>query len=198
MYQSSESLDKLISLLSRLPGVGRKTAGRLAFYILKMRDEEARELAAAIIEVKEKIGTCSVCQNISETDPCSICTDHKRDRGLICVVEEASDIVAVEKAEDLNPLYHVLGGRLSPLDGIGPDDLNIKSLLSRLDGSVKEVIIATNPDVEGEATAMYLNKLICPFGVKVTRIARGLPVGGDLEYADGVTITRALQGRQEL
>lgn len=198
MYQSSESLEKLISLLSRLPGVGRKTAGRLAFYILKMRDEEARELAETIIAVKEKIGTCSVCQNISETDPCPVCTDYKRDRSIICVVEEASDIVALEKAEDLNPLYHVLGGRLSPLDGIGPDDLNIKSLLSRLDGSVKEVVVATNPDVEGEATAMYLNKLIHPFGVKVTRIARGLPVGGDLEYADGVTITRALQGRQEL
>jgi len=198
MYQSSESLGKLVSLLSRLPGVGRKTAGRLAFYILKMRDEEARELADAIVAVKEKIGTCSVCQNISEADPCPLCSDPKRDRGVICVVEEASDIIALEKAEDLNPLYHVLGGRLSPLDGIGPDDLNIKSLLARLDGSVKEVIVATNPDVEGEATAMYLNKLIRPFGVKVTRIARGLPVGGDLEYADGVTITRALQGRQEL
>lgn len=188
----------MVSLLSRLPGVGRKTAGRLAFYILKMRDEEARELADAIVAVKEKIGTCSVCQNISEADPCPLCNDPKRDRGVICVVEEASDIIALEKAEDLNPLYHVLGGRLSPLDGIGPDDLNIKSLLARLDGSVKEVIVATNPDVEGEATAMYLNKLIRPFGVKVTRIARGLPVGGDLEYADGVTITRALQGRQEL
>jgi recombination protein RecR len=198
MFQSSESIGRLISLLSRLPGVGRKTAGRLAFYILKMNEEEARDLAAAILDVKEKVGTCTVCHNISESDPCAICSDHKRDRAVICVIEEASDIIAIEKAEDLNPLYHVLGGRLSPLDGIGPDDLNIKSLLSRLDDTVKEVIVATNPDVEGEATAMYLNKLIKPFGVKVTRIARGLPVGGDLEYADGVTITRALQGRQEL
>ncbi len=187
-----------MSLLSRLPGVGRKTAGRLAFYILKMPIEEARELAETIIAVKEKVGACSVCCNISESDPCVVCTDSRRDRSIICVVEEASDIVALEKAEDFRPLYHVLGGRLSPLDGIGPDDLHIKALLARLDGSVKEVIVATNPDVEGEATAMYLNKLIQPFGVKVTRIARGLPVGGDLEYADGVTITRALQGRQEL
>jgi len=198
MYQSSESLGRLGSLLSRLPGVGRKTAGRLAFHILKMPVEEARELAETIVAVKEKVGTCSVCCNISESDPCAVCTDARRDRSIICVVEEASDIIALEKAEEFRPLYHVLGGRLSPLDGIGPDDLNIKALLKRLDGSVKEVIVATNPDVEGEATAMYLNKLIQPFGVKVTRIARGLPVGGDLEYADGVTITRALQGRQEL
>ena len=198
MYQSSESLGRLVTLLSRLPGVGRKTAGRLAFHILKMPIEEARDLAETIVAVKEKVGACTVCCNIYEPDPCPVCTDPKRDRSIICVVEEASDIVALEKAEDFNPLYHVLGGRLSPLDGIGPDDLNIKALLSRLEGSVKEVIIATNPDVEGEATAMYLNRLILPFGVKVTRIARGLPVGGDLEYADGVTITRALQGRQEL
>jgi recombination protein RecR len=198
MFQSSESLARLVTLLSRLPGVGRKTAGRLAFHILKTSKEEAGELAEAILAVKEKVGVCSICCNISETDPCAICTDERRDRSIICVVEEASDVVALEKAEDFNPLYHVLGGRLSPLDGIGPDDLNIKPLLSRLDGSVKEVVIATNPDVEGEATAMYLNKLIKPFGVKITRIARGLPVGGDLEYADGITITRALQGRQEL
>ncbi len=198
MYQSSESLGRLVSVLSRMPGIGRKTAGRLAFYILKMSREEAKELADAVLEVKEKVGNCSVCFNISENDPCNICTDQRRDKSIICVVEEASDIIALEKAEEFNPAYHVLGGRLSPLDGIGPDDLNIKSLFARLDGSVSEVIIATNPDVEGEATAMYLNKLVTPFGVKVTRIARGLPVGGDLEYADGVTITRALQGRQEL
>lgn len=198
MFQSSESLANLVTLLSRLPGVGRKTAGRLAFHILKMNEEEARDLAGAIIAVKEKVGVCSTCFNISETDPCPICTDSKRDQSVICVVEEASDIMALEKAEEFNPLYHVLGGRLSPLDGIGPDDLNIKGLLARLTDSVREVVIATNPDVEGEATAMYLNKLIKPFGPKVTRIARGLPVGGDLEYADGVTITRALQGRQEL
>jgi len=198
MYQSSESLGKLVTLLSRLPGIGRKTAGRLAFHILKMSSDEAQELAETILAVKEKVGTCSICCNISETDPCAVCADEKRDRSIICVVEEASDIIALEKAEDFSPLYHVLGGRLSPLDGIGPDDLNIKALLSRLDGTVKEVVIATNPDVEGEATAMYLKKLISPFGPKVTRIARGLPVGGDLEYADGVTITRALQGRTEI
>ncbi len=198
MYKSAESVGRLVSQLSRLPGVGRKTAGRLAFHILKMPEEEARELAATIIDVKEKVGNCSICYNISENDPCALCNDHKRDRSIICVVEEASDIIALERAEDFTPLYHVLGGRLSPLDGIGPDDLYIKELLTRLDDSVKEVIVATNPDVEGEATAMYLNKLVRPFGVAVTRIARGLPVGGDLEYADGVTITRALQGRQEL
>jgi recombination protein RecR len=198
MYQSSESLGKLVTLLSRLPGIGRKTAGRLAFHILKMSPDEARELAETILVVKEKVGTCATCCNISETDPCAVCSSQTRDRSIICVVEEASDIIALEKAEDFTPLYHVLGGRLSPLDGIGPDDLNIKALLSRLDGTVKEVVIATNPDVEGEATAMYLKKLISPFGPKVTRIARGLPVGGDLEYADGVTITRALQGRTEI
>lgn len=198
MYQSSEVLGRLVSILSRLPGVGRKTAGRLAFYILKMSDEDAREMAETILAVKEKVGTCSTCFNISEADPCNLCTDQKRDQAIICVVEEASDIIALEKAEDFNPRYHVLGGRLSPLDGIGPDDLNIKSLLSRLEDNISEIIIATNPDVEGEATAMYLNKLMTPFGVKVTRIARGLPVGGNLEYADGVTITRALQGRQEM
>ncbi|MFH1701079.1 MAG: recombination mediator RecR [Candidatus Zixiibacteriota bacterium] len=198
MYKSAESVGRLVSLLSRLPGVGRKTAGRLAFHILKMNMEEARDLAEAIVTVKEKVGTCGICFNISEHDPCAICADEKRDRTIICVVEEASDIIALEKAEEFTPLYHVLGGRLSPLDGIGPDDLYLKGLLSRLDDTIKEVIIATNPDVEGEATAMYINKLIKPFGVKVTRIARGLPVGGDLEYADGVTITRALQGRQEL
>ncbi|MCK5126353.1 MAG: recombination protein RecR [candidate division Zixibacteria bacterium] len=198
MYKSAESVGKLVSQLSRLPGIGRKTAGRLAFHILKISDEEARELAASIIDVKEKVGNCSICFNISESDPCALCTDDKRDKSIICVVEEASDIIALGKAEDFNPLFHVLGGKLSPLDGIGPDDLYIKELLSRLDDSISEVVVATNPDVEGEATAIYLNKLIKPFGVKVTRIARGLPVGGDLEYADGVTITRALQGRQEL
>jgi recombination protein RecR len=198
MFQSSESVARLVTLLSRLPGVGRKTAGRLAFHILKMSAEEANDLADAIRAVKEKVGTCSICCNISESDPCPICSDDNRDRQVICVVEEASDIVALERAEDFNPLYHVLGGRLSPLDGIGPDDLNLKALLSRLDGSVMEIIVATNPDVEGEATAMYIKNLVAPIGVKVTRIARGLPVGGDLEYADGVTISRALQGRQEL
>jgi len=155
------------------------------------------ELADAIKEVKEKVGLCSSCHNISETDPCSICSDHSRQKSIICVVEETSDAAAVEKVEEYRGLYHVLGGRLSPLDGIGPDDLRIKELLQRLDQGVEEIIIATNPDVEGEATAFYLSRLLKPLGVKVTRIARGLPVGSDLEYADSVTLARALSGRQE-
>ena len=196
MYTSSESVERLISRLSRLPGIGRKSAARLAFHILKLSPEEAGELADSIKEVKAKVGWCSVCCNISETDPCPICSDPRRRRDLICVVEEAADAAAVDKAEGFNGLFHVLGGRLSPLDGVGPDDLRIKELLARLDG-VAEIIIATNPNVEGEATATYLSRLLKPMGIKVTRIARGLPVGADLEYADSATLSRALEGRQE-
>ena len=196
MYTSSESVERLISRLSRLPGIGRKSAARLAFHILKLSPEEAGELADSIKEVKAKVGWCSVCCNISETDPCPICSDPRRRRDLICVVEEAVDAAAVDKAEGFNGLFHVLGGRLSPLDGVGPDDLRIKELLARLDG-VAEIIIATNPNVEGEATATYLSRLLKPMGIKVTRIARGLPVGADLEYADSATLSRALEGRQE-
>ena len=172
-------------------------AARLAFHILKLSPEEAGELADSIKEVKAKVGWCSVCCNISETDPCPICSDPRRRRDLICVVEEAADAAAVDKAEGFNGLFHVLGGRLSPLDGVGPDDLRIKELLARLDG-VAEIIIATNPNVEGEATATYLSRLLKPMGIKVTRIARGLPVGADLEYADSATLSRALEGRQEI
>ncbi|PWB74777.1 recombination protein RecR [candidate division GN15 bacterium] len=196
MYTSSEAVEKLISRLSRLPGIGRKSAARLAFHILKLSPGEAGELADAIKEVKEKVGWCSICCNISETDPCPTCSDPRRRREIICVVEEAADAAAVDKAEGFNGLFHVLGGRLSPLDGIGPDDLRIKELLVRLTG-VTEIIIATNPNVEGEATATYLSRLLKPMGIRVTRIARGLPVGADLEYADSATLARALEGRQE-
>lgn len=198
MFKSSESVERLINFLARLPGIGRKSAGRLAFHILKMSKEEALELAGAITDVKEKVGFCSVCFNISEDDPCFICTDGNRTRDIICVIEEASDLVALEKAEGFRGVYHILGGRISPLDGIGPDDLKIAQLLERVKDGVKEIVIATNPNVEGEATALYLAKLIKPLGIKITRIARGLPVGGDLEYADGVTLSRALEGRQEI
>ena len=198
MFKSAESVETLISLLARLPGIGRKSAGRLAFHILKISKEEATELADAIKDVKEKVGFCSVCFNISEEDPCHVCSDPNRRHDAICVVEEASDLAALEKAEGYEGVYHVLGGRISPLDGIGPDDLKIKELLGRIDTDTKEIIIATNPNVEGEATALYLAKLTKPLGVKITRIARGLPVGSDLEYADSMTITRALEGRQEL
>jgi len=198
MFKSAESVEKLVNHLARLPGIGKKSAGRLAFYILKISREEAEELASAIVTVKEKVGFCSQCNNISETDPCHICTDTKRSHETICVIEEASDLAAMEKAEGFNGLYHILGGRISPLDGIGPDDLKIKELLGRINDETKEIIIATNPSVEGEATALYLAKLIKPLGVRISRIARGLPVGSDLEYADGITISRALEGRQEL
>lgn len=197
MFTSANTVERLVNSLAKLPGIGRKTAARLAFHILKMPKNEAVELAETIIEVKSKVGFCTVCNNISETDPCNICTDPRRRRDAICVVEQAMDVAALEKAEGFNGLFHVLGGRLSPLDGIGPDDLKIKELLHRLESEVTEIILATNPNVEGEATASYLSRLLKPLGLKVTRIARGLPVGSDLEYADSVTLTRALEGRQE-
>jgi len=165
---------------------------------VKSTKEEVTESAEALLDVKEKVGFCSICYNISENDPCYVCTDVKRNIDIICVVEEASDLIALEKAEGLNVLYHVLGGRISPLEGIGPDDLKIKELLGRLNDEIKEVIIATNPNVEGEATALYLAKLIKPLDLKISRIARGLPVGSDLEYADGMTITKAIDGRVEM
>jgi len=198
MFKSAESVENLINLLARLPGIGRKSAGRLAFYILKSSREEAAALAEAITNVKEKVGFCSICFNLSENDPCYICSDPNRKTDTICVVEEASDIIALEKAEGYNGLYHILGGRISPLDGVGPDDLKIEELLQRISEDVKEVIVATNPNVEGEATALHLAKLLKPTGVKISRIARGLPVGSDLEYADGMTITRALDARIEM
>ncbi len=197
MFDSADSVERLIIELSRLPGIGRKSAARLAFHILKLSKEEANGLAEAIRVVKEKVGFCSICCNISESDPCRVCTDPKRRRDVICVVEEVADAAALDKAEGFNGQFHVLGGRLSPLSGIGPDDLNIRQLLERIKPEVTEIILATNPNVEGEATATYLSRLLKPLGVRVSRIARGLPVGSDLEYADAMTLSRALEGRQE-
>lgn len=199
MFKSAASVERLANRLARLPGIGRKSANRLAFHILKLSKEEAGELADLINEVKDKVGFCSICNNISETEPCQICADPKRNRSIICVVEETADAAAIDKAEGYRGMFHILGGRLSPLDGIGPDDLKIVELVNRLhSGEITEVIIATNPNVEGEATAVYISKLLKPLGVKVSRIARGLPVGSDLEYADSITLSKALEGRQEL
>ncbi len=192
---SSETLEKLVNRLSRMPGIGRKSAQRLAFYILKLPKEDSDDLAQLITDVKIKVKECSVCCNLTDCDPCRICTDQKRDQSKICVVEEASDLIALEKGGAYQGVYHVLGGVLSPLDGIGPDDLKIRQLLSRLQGEVGEVILATSPNTEGEATAIYVAKLIHPLGVKVTRIARGLPMGTDLQFADSQTLAKALEGR---
>jgi len=189
-------IDELASEFARLPGIGRKTAYRLTHYLLKVPPDEACRLARAIEAMAERVRQCSTCHNLSESDPCEYCSNHSRDRTTVCVVEEASDIAAIDNSGGFRGLYHVLGGCLSPLDGIGPEELNVDSLLERLNGEVREVIIATNPSVEGEATATYLHRLLESRGVEVTRLARGLPVGGDLEYADGVTIAEALAGRR--
>ncbi len=190
---------RLIEEFYKLPGIGPKSAQRLAYHLLRMPASEAQALAAAILEVKEKITFCSICQNVTEVDPCRICSSDRRDRSVICVVEEPLDILAIERTQAYRGLYHVLHGAISPMDGIGPEDLKIKELLNRLrSGEVKEIILATNPNLEGEATSMYLGRLLTPLGVRVTRLARGLPVGGDLEYADDVTLARALEGRQEM
>ncbi len=194
-----EPLAKLIEHFKALPGIGNKTAVRLAYHVLDMDTNKARELAQAIVNAKEKIGYCRTCFNLSDEDPCRICQAEGRDHSLICVVEQPQDVDAVERMRDFHGVYHVLHGALSPLDGVGPDNLRIKELLARMqDGNVKEVIMATNPNVEGEATAMYIARLLKPLGVKVTRIAHGLPVGGDLEYADEVTLSRAMENRIEL
>ncbi len=195
MQYPSVSLEKAIVELNKLPGIGRKTAQRLVFYLLKLPKHEVGELADALLALKEKINFCSICYNITESDPCYICRHPDRERSIICVVEEANDVLALERTGEYKGLYHVLGGALSPLEGISPDDLRIKELMARLKDSVREVIVATNPNAEGEATAIYLDKLIKPLNVSVTRIARGLPVGGDIEYADEITLTRALEGR---
>ena len=195
------AIDDLTTELSRLPGIGRKTALRLTYHLLKRPAEESRRLARAIETVAERVRECSRCGNLTESDPCELCQDTRRDGTVVCVVEEAADIGAIEGTGEFRGLYHVLGGRLSPLEGIGPEELNVDALIRRLEGSddaVGELIIATNPSVEGEATALYLQKLVRPRGIRVTRLARGLPVGGDLEYADGVTIAEALAGRREL
>ncbi|MBI3006575.1 MAG: recombination protein RecR [Ignavibacteriales bacterium] len=196
MVHTAESIEQLAEHFAQLPGIGRKTAHRLALYILRMDREEVESLADALVRVKEKVRYCSICSNITESDPCSICSNHRRDRHSICVVEEPQDVHAIEKTNEFKGLYHVLGGALSPLDGIGPDDLRIKELIARVsNGPLDEVILALNPNVEGEATTLYVSKLLKPFGVKVTRIARGLPVGSDLEFADEATLSRAFEGR---
>jgi len=190
---------KLIEQFHRLPGIGPKSAQRLTYHLLRAPREDATALAQAILELKERTALCSVCQNVTEEDPCSICRDESRDRSTICVVEEPLDVLAVERTRGFHGLYHVLHGVISPMDGIGPDDLKVRELLDRLrSGAVREVIMATNPNLEGEATAMYISRLVSPLGVRVTRLARGLPMGSDLEYADDVTLTRALENRQDV
>jgi len=194
-----EPVTRLIEAFAQLPGIGPKTASRLTFYLLRRPAEQAEALAAALHDLKQKIRFCAVCFNITEVSPCAICRDEGRDRSIICVVEEPLDVLAIERTGEYRGLYHVLHGALSPVEGIGPDELRIQELLARLkDRAVREVLLATNPNLEGEATAMYLARLIQPSGVRVTRLARGLPVGGDLEYADAVTLSRALEGRREM
>lgn len=190
---------RLIQELNRLPGIGPKSAQRLAYYIIRLPSEDAQALADAVLDVKDRIIFCSVCQNLTEIDPCAICSGPRRDRSLICVVEEPLDVLVIERASFYRGLYHVLHGVISPMNGVGPEDLRIKELLPRLeDGSVKEVVIGVNPTLEGDATAMYIQRLISPLGVKVSNLARGLPVGSHLEYADEVTLSQAYQGRREL
>ena len=190
---------RLIGEFEKLPGIGHKTAQRLAFYVLNSPKEKAEKLANAIVDAKAKIKYCRVCGNLTDLDLCAVCNSQKRDASLICVVEDPRDVVAMERIKEFKGLYHVLHGVISPMDGVGPEDIRIKELLERIqDGSVKEVIVATNPNIEGEATAMYISKLLKPLGIKITRIAHGIPVGGDLEYADEVTLSKALEGRREI
>ena len=199
MQTIAEPVARLIDEFSRLPGIGPKTASRLTFYLLRAPKEQALALADALRELKERTVFCSICFNITETSPCPICRDEGRDRSIICVVEEPLDVLAIERTREYKGLYHVLHGAISPVEGIGPDELKIHELLERLKVEpIKEVLLASNPNLEGEATAMYLARLIAPLGLHVTRLARGLPVGGDLEYADEVTLTQALEGRREM
>lgn len=195
MLYISDSLNQLIEEFSQLPGIGRKSAQRLAMYILKLPKDDVAKIAQALVNVKEKMKYCSTCWNFTETDPCAICNSPKRETSMICVVEEPNDVLALEKTNEYRGSYHVLGGSLSPLEGIGPDDLKVKELLIRIKPGVEEIILALNPDIEGEATTIYLSRLLKPLGVKVTRLARGIPIGGDLEFADEATLTRALEGR---
>jgi recombination protein RecR len=199
MPDFAEPISRLVEEFKKLPGIGQKTAQRLAFHVLRHSAEDAYALAAAIRDAKEKIRACSVCNNITDTDPCLYCTSPTRNRQIICVVEEPHNIMPVEKTRQFSGLYHILGGALSPLQGVGPEQLKIKSLIERLkNGAVEEIIIATNPTAEGEATAVYVSKLLKPLGVRVTRIAMGIPVGSDLEYADEITMLKALEGRRDL
>lgn len=200
MDTTPRAVTRLIEEFHRLPGVGPKTAQRLTFFLLRAPKEQAQSLAEALVQLKDRIVICSICTNIAEENPCAICRDESRDRTIVCVVEEPLDVLALERTREYHGLYHVLHGAISPVDGIGPEDLRIQELLNRIqrDSAVKEIVLATNPNLEGEATAMYLERLIKPLGIKLTRLARGLPVGGDLEYADEVTLTRALEGRREV
>ncbi len=195
----SESVQKLIKEFEKFPGIGHKTAVRLAFYVLEEDESFAKNMASAIVEAKSKVKFCSKCFNMTDTDPCSICSNQKRDKELLCVVEDVKDVVAMEKTHEFKGMYHVLHGAISPMNNVSAADIKIKELVSRLsDNEIKEVIIATNPTIEGEATAMYISRLLKPLGVKVTRIAHGIPVGGDLEYTDEITLIKALEGRREM
>ena len=199
MSYYSPSIEKLIESFEKLPSIGHKTAVRLAFHMLDLNQEDTNEFINSIINAKANLKYCSICYNISDTDPCPICASPKRDNSIICVVEDVRDIMAMERTHEFKGVYHVLHGTISPMNGIGPEDIKIKELLNRLgQNDIKEIIIATNPRVEGEATAIYLSKIIKPLGIKVTRIAHGIPVGGDLEYTDEITLSKALEGRREL
>jgi recombination protein RecR len=195
MISTSESLNQLIEEFSRLPGIGHKSAYRLAMYILRLPKDDVVSFSRALVNVKEKMKYCTSCWNFAEQDPCTICANPKRDRTTICVVEDSNDVYAIEKTHDYRGLYHVLGGTLSPLEGIGPDDLKVKELLARMSPDTGEIILAMNPNIEGEATTIYLTRLLKPLGMQVTRLARGIPIGGDLEFADEATLSRALEGR---
>ena len=200
MRQYPKPLNKLINELSKLPGIGGKTAQRLAFHILALEESEAASLANSIVNAKRSLHYCSVCGNLTDTDPCEICSDESRDRTKVCVVETPQDVIAMERIREFKGLYHVLHGAISPVEGIGPNEINLKSLITRLQqhDEIDEIIVATNPNIEGEATAMYIARLLKPSGIKVTRIAHGIPVGGDLEYADEVTLLKAMEGRREI
>jgi len=198
--QYPEAISRLIESFTKLPGIGPKTAVRLAFHVLDMEEDDVLVFGKALVSAKRDIAYCSVCGNITDQDPCYVCTDKHRNRTIVCVVQDSRDVIAMEKMRDYQGLYHVLHGAISPMEGIGPEDINVSSLLTRLqaDEAITEVILATNPNIEGEATAMYLSRLLKPTGIRITRIAHGLPVGGDLEYADEVTLSRAMEGRREL
>jgi len=198
--QYPEAISRLIESFTKLPGIGPKTAVRLAFHVLDMEEDDVLMFGKALVSAKRDIAYCSVCGNITDQDPCYVCTDKHRNRTIVCVVQDSRDVIAMEKMRDYQGLYHVLHGAISPMEGIGPEDINVSSLLTRLqaDEEITEIILATNPNIEGEATAMYLSRLLKPTGIRITRIAHGLPVGGDLEYADEVTLSRAMEGRREL
>lgn len=194
-----EPISKLIDSFMKLPGIGPKTASRLAFFVLTMEEDTVLTFAKSLVDAKRDLTYCSVCGHITDVDPCHICQDQQRDRTIVCIVQDPKDVIAMEKMRDYNGLYHVLHGAISPMDGIGPEDINVPTLIKRLQNAeIEELILATNPTIEGEATAMYISRLVKPSGIKTTRIAHGLPVGGDLEYADEVTLSKAIEGRREL